>query len=307
MDYIGVLLNRVEIMFILIMFGFVLKKCGFLEDEMQKQLSVLMLKIFTSLASFASFATEYTKEKVQGVLMALGIGLVIASIEVILALTIFKNEKYCVESFALGCGNVGFFGMPIVLAVLGSDAVMYISVLNCINSILIWTFGEYVLSKDVGAIKPLNAIKNPVTIALFFGLIFFFFQIPLPSIIKECITSMNNVNAPMCALMIGASLVKTDIKEIKNDYTNFLCSLLRLVVVPFLAIVLMKFVSNDYLTMKLAILIGFSVPNAGTTPVFALRHNKDADKAGRLTCVCSILSVITMPLMSNIALHIWGI
>jgi len=306
MDYIGILVNRVEIMFILIVLGFILKKCGFLSDELQKEMSVLMLKIITTLAIFSSFVQDYTEVKARGVLLSIGIGLLMCIIEIAIANIVFGKEEYCVENFSIACGNVGFFGLPIVMSVVGKDAAMYAAVVNAFNGIIMWTYGEYILSRDTKTIKIKNALLTTSMIFFVLGLIFFFFQIPLPQIIKDSISSLNGVNAPMCALMIGASLVTTELEEIKTDFTNFVAIVIRLVLVPFIVIVLMKFISNDYFEMKLALVIIFSVPNAASTPVFALRHGRDADKAGRLTCICTLLCVLTMPLMSNLALTIWG-
>lgn len=306
MDYIDILINRVEIMFILIILGFILKKCGFLSDELQKEMSVLMLKIITTLASFCSFVQVYTPAKAKGVLFSILIAFALSVIEIVIANIVFGKEKYCVENFSIVCGNVGFFGLPIVMSVLGTDAGMYASVVNAFNGVLMWTYGEYILSRDISTIKMENAVKTTSMIFFLLGLLFFFCQIPLPTIVKDSISSLNNVNAPMCALMIGASLVTTDLKEIKSDLSNLISILIRLVVIPLIVIVMLKFISNDYFEMKLALLIVSSVPNAAATPVFALRHNKDGDRAGRLTCVCTLLCIVTMPLMSNLAISIWN-
>lgn len=305
MDYIDILLNRVEIMFILIILGFILKKCGFLSDELQKEMSELMLKIITTLAIFSSFVQTYSPNKARGVLFSIVIAVVISIIEIVIANIVFGKEKYCVENFSIVCGNVGFFGLPIVMSVLGNDTGMYAAVVNAFNGVLMWTYGEYILSRDTSTIKVKNALKTTSMVFFLLGLIFFFCQIPLPTIIKESISSLNSVNAPMCAIMIGASLVSTELKEIKNDLSNLISIIIRLIVVPMIVILLLSFISNDYFEMKLALVIIFSVPNAASTPVFALRHNRDADKAGRLTCICTLLCILTMPLMSNLAIYMW--
>ena len=306
MNYIDILANRVQIMFVLIVLGFILRKCGFLSDELQKEMSVLMLKIITTLAIFSSFVQEYSLAKAKGILFSIIIAIVMSTIEIVIANLVFGKEKYCVENFAIVCGNVGFFGLPIVMSVVGNDAAMYAAVVNSFNGILMWTYGEYILSRDTSTIKVKNALKTTSMVFFLLGLVFFFLQIPLPQIVKDSISSLNNVNAPMCAVMIGASLVSTELKEIKTDFSNLISIFIRLVVIPLIAMFLLKFVSNDFYEMKLALLIIYSVPNASATPVFALRHGRDGDKAGRLTCICTLTCILTMPLMSDLAIKIWG-
>lgn len=306
MSYLDILINRVEIMFIIIILGFFLRKKNFLDDTITTTMGDLMLKVITPLTIFNSFVTEYSKEKLHLLIMSLIVSILIHGVSIIFALLVF-NKKYSVERFSTVMGNVGFFGLAVAISVCGSEAAFYGAAFTAINAITMWTYGAFIMSNDKQVISAKNIIKNFNVIAFLLGLVFFFLKIDIPQVFKDTINQLSSINAPVCGLIIGVGLAHTKLEGLKNDLMSIVAIISRLFIIPTLCALILKLVPNDYFTMKVTIMIVSSVPVASAATILATIYKQDNAKAARIVSISTLLCVITMPLMTKLAYLIWGV
>jgi len=304
MNYIDVLINQIGIMFITIFIGFFIRKAKIIDDNFVKTLGNVMLLVINPLSIFKSFITDYTDEKAKGLLICAVISIVMFSITVLLAQIFFHKEKYCIESYATVVNNCGFFGFPIVTAVLGANAVFFAVPYLIVNVTAQYTYGTYVLSRDKKNVSFKKIITNSNIIATILGFIFFFAGIKVPSVVYNTCTSLSSLLGPLCAIIIGSNLANTDFKDIKNDATGIIVCLIRLIIVPITCIFLLKNFDFD-MTLKLTMVIILSTPSGSSTTMLSRNYNKDSAKAARIVSVCSLLTIITMPLMLKIVEYVW--
>ena len=305
MDYISTLSNQIILMFIIIVLGYILKKIEFYSDTFVKDLGNLLFVVINPLTIFNAFVNQYSISKAKEMLIGFSLVILIYIVSIVFANILFHNPKYYIEKFGSIVNNPGFFGLPIIIAVFGQEAVFYAAASITINTIVQWTYGAYIMSGDKKAMSIKTIITNTSIIAFVLGLIFFFARIRVPQIVCNTISSLSNMMGPICSLIVGSNLVGVNLKKLKENIVEIVVCLLRLIIVPLCAVFILKFISNDYFMLKFTLLIALSTPCGSSTAVFANMYNKDYEKAAMLVCLCTLLCGITMPLITSLAIKIW--
>lgn len=306
MDYLSLLINRVEIMFLIIVLGFVLRRSNFIDDSITTTMGDIMLKIITPLTIFVSFITEYSVDKVKLLGISLLFSFALHIIPILFSIIAF-GKKHPIEMFTSTLGNVGFFGLAIALSMFGSEASFYGAPFLAVNALAMWTFGEYAMSEGKAQLNFKKIIKNFNVLAFILGLIFFFLRINIPQVFKDTVSSLSNINSPVCGLIIGVGLAKTTLIKLKDDIFSIFAIISKLIIIPLISAFILKFVSNDLFMMKIIYMILCSVPSASAANVFAYVYKQDVSKASRIISISTLLCVLTMPLMTKFAYIIWGV
>jgi predicted permease len=98
--------------------------------------------------------------------------------------------------------------------------------------------------------------------------------------------------------LVGLSMSNSRIKDLFNDYRLYLLSAVRLLIMPFLAIIIMKFInfgSSSMIPKVMAIVLAMPAPSI--TAIIAEQYNGNKELAAKLVFLTSILSMITIPII----------
>ncbi len=132
------------------------------------------------------------------------------------------------------------------------------------------------------------------------GIIIFLFSIPVPKIITEPVALIAAVNTPIPMIIIGYHLSNSNILKSLTDIKCILTILLRLIILPAIAIPLM-WVCGVKGAMLISLAICAAAPVAANTTMFASKYNRDTELSVNLVSLSTLLSLITMPLMITFA------
>ena len=304
MNYTSVLVNRIMIMFIIIFLGLICRKARLYDENFVKDLGNFLFYIVSPISIFQSFVIPYSSEKAVALLTSFALSVLMFIITIGFALIFFRKEKYCIENFGTVVCNCGFFGIPVVRAVLGSEAVFYMTPYIVINVIGQWTYGTYIMCRDKNEISIKKIMTNTVVIATILGLIFFFCRIPLPSLLIDSFNDVTGMMGPLCAVIIGSNLAMTSFSDLKKDVMTPLVCFLRLVVIPLTAILIFRNIPCSY-DLKYTLIITLCTPCGASTTVFSRNFKKDSYKAARLVSVCTLLTAVSIPTMIKVLELIW--
>ncbi len=241
--------------------------------------------------------------------------------------------------FATIFSNAAFMGIPLIGAVvepLCPGATMYASIYNIVFNLFLWSLGVYICNEDrdtdgdgtpdqsyIEDIKEVHAKLNfgsaikkallhPVTIAAALGLVFFIvpFESFTPEFIAESVvvdfalealTWLKNLVAPLSMLIIGIRLADMSFKGVLKDKNMYLFLLYRHVVLPLVAVGIVKLLLLTGLPMNPAAgtvcVILAAAPAASSATMFAEQYDCDAIYVSRLVTISTLLSIITMPLI----------
>ena len=187
-------------------------------------------------------------------------------------------------------------GIPLIYNTLGPDAVFYALSFVIFTAIGQWTYGIMVLTHDKSVVSVNNILKNPIIYYVLIGLFVYFTQIKLPTILTQTISYLVPLNTPVPMFMIGG----LPFKSIFNQLHIYRASFLRLLVIPGIVLVVLKFIPSigqNFDTMKMAVLLVASTPVGANVAIFAQQYNQDVKESAQLVSLSTILSVLTIPLI----------
>lgn len=231
--------------------------------------------------------------------MALGIVLVRCGIARSQDSKVLKLDG--VEETSLIYSNAGNLIIPIVTAILGKEWVIYTSAFLSVQLFLLWSHAKMKLCGEKG-IDLKKILTNINMIAIFAGVLLFLLRIQLPAPVQDAVDSISSMVGPMGMLILGMLIAEMDLKKLLSYHRLWWITLLRLVGIPLIGIVLLKYSSLAALvpegrTILLVTLLAICTPSASTLTQMAQVYGKDADYASAINVVTTLLCIVTMPLM----------
>lgn len=298
---------QVLIIFVLISVGFILTKTKIINDKGVKQLTDILLIAVTPCVIIKAYQREFHAELLKGLLLAMLASVIIHIIASVVSVLFFRKEntvKYRVSRFAVICSNCGFMAIPLLSAALGNDGVFYGSAYLVVFTLFYWTYGVYICTEDVKKCFSFRAIVfNPGVIGVIIGLVLFFAQIELPYVLSESVSYMASLNTPLAMLILGSFLEKVDIKNAVKNIGLYCVCFLRLILIPFISILVLWFLKIDTEIAK-TVLICAACPVATVTSLFAAKFELDSIYASETVAVSTVLSIITIPLTIIVSSYI---
>lgn len=300
MEFAVILIKQIVIMFILMAIGFYFFKAKVLTEKGSAELGAILLRLVIPVVIINSFWVEKTSEQTKLILESSLVSIVAMTISVGIGAILF-GKKDGVACFSTAFSNAGFIGIPLVQAVLGQEAVSYISVMIVIINIFQFTFGIYVITGDKSVMNIKAVLTKPANFAVFVGLFLYFFEIPKPEMVTTLFTTITNLNTPLAMFISGSQLAQTDIVAMLLRKRNWILSIIRLVLVPSVILVAFKFLPIGSIDLKLAIFIAAAGPAGMNGAIFAQQFHKNYTEAVEQVCLSTLLCLITLPIIVTIA------
>lgn len=304
MEIAAILLRQIVIMFLFMMIGVWLFRTEKLTRAGSKDLGNVLIYVIMPCVVLNAYMTEFSRERLTGLLWAFGLSVATLLLAMLVSHVLFRRHP--IENFGTAFSNAGFMGIPLVSAVLGTEAVFYTSAFVALLNILQWTYGVFVITKDKGQISARKILTNPVLLSLVAGIILFLLPVEMPSVVTGTVGSIAGMNAPVAMISLGTYLAQTRLKELFTDRTAYLSTLVRLIVIPLLTLALLCLVPAEYMTLKLAVLIVAITPVGSNVAIFAQIHNQNYTQAVKSVCLSTLCSIVTMPLIVALARLVWG-
>jgi len=137
----------------------------------------------------------------------------------------------------------------------------------------------------------INIIKNPIIIAIFFGLCFSILNIKFPVIIDKTITSVASTATPIALIVIGAGFEGR--KAIKKIKPTIIATVIKLILQAgiFLPIAIWSGFRNQELV---AILIMLASPSTVSCYIMAKSMNNDDILASSIIVLTTLFSSVTL-------------
>ena len=303
MDSAMILFKQLLQMMIYIAIGFALYRAKLVTKEGSKALSHLLLYVVLPCAIANSFRIERTAQAVTEIGLSLLFALIALVIAVVISQLFFRKRP--IDSFGASFSNAGFMGIPLITAVLGSSSVCYIAGLVAMLNTMQWTYGQWLLTGDKNKMSPKAILTSPIVLAFIAGLILFFTQLPLPSIVGNSISAIAACNGPVAMIILGVLLGQCNLKDIFTDKFAYLNSLVRLVIIPLATLLAFWLIPAQWSAIRMALFLAACAPVGSNVAVYAQKLDMDPSYASCTVCLSTLFSVVTMPVMMMLAQMIW--
>ena len=305
MDTVLTLVKQTVTMFLLAGVGFAMFKSGKITKEGSKSIGNILIYGSLPCVLISSFFIEKTQEHMIGLAISAALGFLLVLMSILVGKLCFREDA--IAKFAAAFSNPGFFGIPLILASLGSGCVFYVAgFIACVN-LGQWTYGVAVMTGQKGGFSFKRLVTAPFAIAIAIGLAIFLTGIEVPGILKNSITAIKELNTPLAMFTVGIYLAQTDLKNMFFKKSLYSISLVRLLVMPALAILLLWPLPASMLDMKIALFIAAACPVGSNIAVYAQLHNQDYAYSVETVIISTILAIVTMPIMVSLAQMVWAL
>lgn len=295
-----IMLRQIAIMALLVLVGIYLSRKGFLSEQGAKDLGAILIRVIIPVVIIKSYITGFSHER----MIQLGLSFLLALISSVIAMLVswfVFGKRRGIENFASSFCNAGFIGIPLAQATIGEDGAFFVAASIALLNLFQWTYGVYIMTDNRDAISAKAIAKNPVVIAIAFGLILFFTQIPIPAIVVNTLGYVAGMNTPVAMILLGAYMAKLPFKRVFLDKRAYLCVVFRLFVIPLLTLLVFRTIHVENKAVMLAVFIAAATPVGANICVFAERNNCDYELSVVTVCLSTLLSAATIPLLVSAA------
>lgn len=305
MESLLVVAGQVVTLFLLMGIGFTLVKLGKLHTDGVGQMSFLVLYVVTPCLIITSFETERTDDltvKLTQFFVAYGL---LFLLNILISRRCFSHQAERTRGplrFALVYGNNGYMGLPLLLSILGPEALLYGVISAVVFNLLMFSHGIKTMG---GSITPRQVLINPATIGFAVGLPLFLFGWRLPETVSSAMGFAANLNTPLAMIVIGAQMARADLRASFTNLRLYAVTAFRLVLSPLIALLALYPLHLDPM-LYCACVIMSAVPVAGATGMFAQRFEKDTATAAQLVTLSTLLSVLSLPVFAVAAQRLSG-
>ena len=298
-----ILAQKIAAMLFMVFCGFLLVKFGIVKLEDSRVLSLIMLYLIMPSAVFNTFMVDYSTEVRNGILLTAGVALAFHIIMILLNMG-FRRIFHLsgVESASTVYSNAGNLILPIVSGLVGEEYQIYAIGYMAVQLFFMWSHGESLVAGKT-RIQWKKILLNINMFAVYFGILFFATGFRLPSPIHTGISAIASMIGPVAMLVIGMLLTKIDLKKLILNPKAWIVALLRLIVYPLICILAVKIsgmtglIENGKMIL-LVTMLAVMAPVASTVTQFAQIYDQDADYAGAISVMTTLMCIITMPLLT---------
>ncbi len=298
---------NVLVMLFYLSIGYVLAKCNKAVDTHARTISSLLLYVCGPAMIISAFnSLSYNSDDFINMSLFFGITLVIQIIIIVILYLILRKKyddaKYRLLTFGAACGNVGFFGLPLVNALFPDKPIVscYSSAYVMSMNIIAFTLGVYLITQNKKYVSLKSAILNPTTIAMIVAVPLYLLNFHFPSPIDSTLSLLGKMTTPLCMIILGLRLSSMKFKDVFCKPFAYLCCLLKLVIFPLFGYLCVYFIPGLDETFKVCILILSASPSGAIILSLAELHQTEQDLCATITLLATLMCVITIPLLTLI-------
>lgn len=301
---INSIIFTVGIMLAYMMLGFLLSKCGKVVVSHAKSLSAILLFVLGPAMIINSFlGLTYTRENLIRIgvffLISLFVQVVFFCILYLVLHRRYEDSRYRILSVGSVLGNVGFLGMPVIASVFPDEPIVlvYSSVNVMTMNLIVFTIGTYMITNDKKYMSLRSAILNPTTLSILVALPLFIFGIHFPAEIESAIALLGKMVTPVCMMILGMRLSEAALKAIFTRPIVYATCLLKLVVFPVVAFLLVRWLPGLDAIAKTAIVVLAMMPSGAVIESLAELYECEQEFSANVVLLTTMISIVTIPIM----------
>ena len=213
----------------------------------------------------------------------------------------FDDAQYRILTIGSVLGNVGFFGLPIVKALVpGHPEVMCYSAIYIISmNILVFTVGVFCLTKKKEYMTIGKAIFNPSMFGFAVGMALYLMRAGtfMPTLVVNSLGLLGNMTTPLCMIILGIRLATVPFVKLFTRPVIYLICLGKLLLYPLfcLAVISLFPVPESF---RAGIVILSATPCASVIFNLAEMHRSETELSANCVLLSTLLCFITIPLMT---------
>lgn len=292
------LINLFVKVFIMIAFGYVLKKTKVIDDRFQKNLSNLLVTAILPMNILATANSEFKKEfagKIfQAAFISAGYYIFAIILMTLLSKYVFSKKQKAGIFITLSVfANTAFLGFPLVSELYGAEGTLYAIVYNLFYNIFFFTYGVKILSDDK-KIEWKSLVKNITAVVSLLSILLFISPFRFPAVIVSTFSDIGSMMVPISMFIIGCGLVKVNFMEILKSKYSYFVSFMRLIAFPLALFLILRVLKTDTVLASTCVLLT-ALPAGSLNVIFAEKNNYEPEFATSTVVHSTVLMIVTIP------------
>jgi hypothetical protein len=299
-------IEKLFVLFLLVIVGMLLKKLRFISDQGENDLSRLVLYVFWPALIFSSITHSLSAADIAGnillpilaffsCLVGFGLGFLFTHI---FHFSIDAKKMFIYHAMI---NNFVFLVLPFAEILLPERGVGLLFIHNLGILLVIWTLGIFVLQGHVSVKESVRNLFAPglvVTILAIFMVLCGWAKY-IPASIQQAVSLLGQPTIPIAMLIVGTQIYKLGRQALRFDFWNISVAIMRLVLIPGLLLAFSLFLKTTWGISQETFLI-FNLVNIMPVSVnsvsFAVKFNLDTTPAAQGVVFTHLFSIITIPL-----------
>lgn len=296
-------LDRMAFLMLLLLAGYLLVRVKIIPGEGAGLLSKMENWLFVPALVMGTFMDNFTPERLgaAGRYFAAGsvVGLISVPVAILGARLCTKDgyiRKIC--TYGLAFANFGFMGNAVVSALYPEIFMEYlIFVLPLWVLIYLWGVPSLLMPSEGdrgGLASRLRNLINPMFIGMLIGMALGATGLKLPGFFTSAVGTLGDCMSPIAMLLTGMTVARIDLKRTMGNPAIYISSLLRLIVIPAAAVVLLHFLPLER-GLALCTVCALAMPLGLNTIVIPNAYGRDPSVAAGMALVSHLCSCLTIP------------
>ena len=289
-------------LFLILLMGYAVVRCGLLKAEDSRVLSVIMVYLVLPCVVLKAFQIDDSPQLRQGLVYAFALAVMLHLLFLALTAVLKKPLRLnTIEGATVIYSNAAALVIPLVKALLGEEYVVYSCAFVIVQLVLLWTHCSTSLQGG-RAIQWKKILLNVNLLSIVAGALLFFAHISLPEQLVSTLNTMGNMVGPLGMLLAGMAIAESPLKQLFCTRRYYLPVALRLLGYPLAALLVLRLLNvaawvPSGRAILMTVYLAAITPACATLTSMAQLYHQDAAQSSALYVLSTLLSIVTMPVM----------
>lgn len=301
---------------IMLVIGYICITCKVYGEETLNGIRQIIVNVGIPLMVFANATSGATRDDLinSGVVLVLAVivyvvlGLVMWCIARIMRLSVDRGHVF---QIAFMFGNIGFIGLPLMVALFPERGALYYALVALVEQALLWTYAVWALKpqakRNEEAREPLGqrirGIISPGLVAVVVSLLAILLGVQIPDVIISPLKTVGSMATPLSLMYIGGLFALRDWAGTLRRPELYVGVIVKMIIMPIAFYCLFTYVP-PLLGFTLdseavhAITIISGMPTMATLVILAEREHNHAEYAVGLVLLTMVASLFTLSAVS---------
>ena len=292
------------LLFALIIVGYYCNKKGWLNRETNKNMSSMVMHVTIPAMLISTISTLQVDDSTLKAFLLVAAAQIAAMILFGLLTRLygrFRRVDACLHpmlDITVGSLNTGFLGLPVAQIFFGAEGVLYMSAGVLSLNLYLWSYGVCIIEnkKLEGKRTAKKILTNPNCISVVLGMLLAVtgaVQL-VPDAALGFLKKLGDLATPLSLIYIGALAGDSGISSLFREKLALEFSVVKMVVMPALAAVILLFVPAEPL-VKAVFLLSMALPSAIVVPMMVEQYGYGEKMSSDIVLWTTFISMLTMP------------
>lgn len=302
MEQFWCIVNQVFQFGVMLITGYIAAALKITDKVFLNGLARMIMRVLIPVLVFVNTVTSdrnYITQCYPIIFLSAGMYLALIVVFKIIAQLIGVKEKYNhVYRASMIFGNVGFIGIPLILALYPKNGAVYIALMTIVDQIFLWTYGLKMTERESEKKKfSFKNFLNPALCAVILSLAILLLGFKLPNSIVSPLNAIGRTSTPLALIYLGGLLYCSEWKFILSLKELYIGILVKMILFPIGYYFIVRLFYSDLDMIRTMALVS-AMPSMVVIAMFAQTNNNEGEYVLGTVLATTVVSILTLTVVS---------